>query len=82
MYAIRSYYAEFGGVSNYESGIGDFLEETRQRLAKLKKNPEATEKEIIAAENDLKYLESLHENYYLGMNVFRTAKDGRKKINA
>jgi hypothetical protein len=23
-------------------------------------------------------LDSLHENYYLGMNVFRTAKGGRK----
>ena len=73
---------EFAGVSNYESGIGNFLEETRQRLAELKKNPEATEKEISAAEHDLAYLESLHENYYLGMNVFRTAKDGRRKINA
>ena len=73
---------EFGGVSNYETGVGSFLEETRQRLAKLKKDPEATEKEISDAERDLAYLESLHENYYLGMNVFRTAKGGRNKIKA
>ena len=70
---------EYGGVSNYESGVGNFLEETRQRLATLKKDPNATEKEINQAENDLTYLESLHENYYLGMNVFRTAKGGRNK---
>lgn len=73
---------EFGGVSNYESGIGNFLEETRQKLAKLKKNPNATPKEISEAEKNLAYLESLHENYYLGMNVFRTAKGGRRKISA
>ena len=72
---------EFGGVSNYETGVGTFLEETRQRLAKLKKDPESTEKEISDAERDLTYLESLHENYYLGMNVFRTAKGGRNKIS-
>ena len=71
---------EYAGVSNYESGVGDFLEETRQKLAKLKQNPEATEKEIEDAKNDLTYLESLHENYYLGMNVFRTAKGGRDKV--
>ena len=73
---------EYGGVSNYESGIGNFLEETRTKLAKLKKDPNATRKEIIDAEKNLAYLESLHENYYLGMNVFRTAKGGRRKINA
>jgi colicin import membrane protein len=73
---------EFGGVSSYESGIGNLLEEARQRLAKLSKDPEATEKEIADAKNNLAYLESLHENYYLGMNVFRTAKGGRSKINA
>ena len=72
---------EYGGVSNYESGVGNFLEETRQRLATLKKDPNATEKEINEAENDLTYLESLHENFYLGMNVFRTAKGGRNKSN-
>ena len=71
---------EYAGVSNYESGVGDFLEETRQKLAKLQQNPEATEKEIEDAKNDLTYLESLHENYYLGMNVFRTAKGGRDKV--
>ncbi|QUC64278.1 hypothetical protein NsoK4_07525 [Nitrosopumilus sp. K4] len=73
---------EYGGVSNYEIGVGNFLEETRQKLAKLKKDPEATEKDISDAKHDLEYLESLHENYYLGMNVFRTAKGGRNKINA
>ena len=72
---------EYKGMSNYERGVDDFLDESKERLEKLKNNPESTEKEILNAINDIKYLESLHENFYIGMNVFRTAKDGRKKIS-
>jgi len=71
---------EFGGVSNYERGVDSFLEETRQKLAKLKNDPDATKKEIKDVENEIIYLESLHENFFIGMNVFRTAKGGRAKI--
>ena len=42
----------------------------------------STEKEILATENEITYLESIHENYFIGMNVFRTAKGGRNKISA
>ena len=73
---------EFAGVSNYERGVDSFLEETRQKLAKLKNDPDATEKEIKDIENEITYLESLHENFFIGMNVFRTAKGGRDKIKA
>ena len=73
---------EFGGVSNYERGVDSFLEETRQKLEKLKNNPNATAKEIRETENEITYLESLHENYFIGMNVFRTAKGGRDKIKS
>lgn len=73
---------EFGGVSNYERGVDSFLEETRQKLEKLKNDPNATAKEIRETENEITYLESLHENYFIGMNVFRTAKGGRDRIKA
>jgi colicin import membrane protein len=73
---------EFAGVSNYERGVDSFLEETKQKLENLKNNPDTTEKEIKDVENEIIYLESLHENFYLGMNVFRTAKGGRDKIKA
>lgn len=71
---------EFGGMSNYESGVGTYLEEAKQKLKKLKTNPQANEKDIIATKQEIEYLESLYENYYLGMNVFRTAKGGRNKV--
>ena len=71
---------ELGGLSNYESGVGEFKEETRQRLEQLRNDPNATLQEIQRAEEDLKTLDYLYQNYYIGMNVFRTAKGGRDKL--
>lgn len=71
---------EFGGISNYESGVGKFLEETKQKLKKLKNDPHASKKDIITTQHELEYLESIYENYYIGMNVFRTAQGGRNKL--
>ena len=73
---------EFGGMSNYESGVGKFLEETKQKLKKLKNDPHASKKDIITTQHELEYLESIYENYYIGMNVFRTAHGGRNKLKA
>jgi len=73
---------EFGGISNYERGVDSFLEETRQKLVKLKNDPNVTTKEIKDVEDEIIYLESLRENFFIGMNVFRTAKGGRDKIKA
>ncbi len=71
---------EFEGVSNYERGVDSFLDELKQKLEKLKNIPESSEKEILETENEITYLESLHENFYIGMNVFRTARGGRDKV--
>ena len=73
---------EFAGVSNYEHAVDEFLEESNQILEKLKNDPESTKKQIQNAENDIIYLKSLHENFFIGMNVFRTAKGGREKIKS
>ena len=73
---------EFAGVSNYERGVDSFLEELKQKIKKLKNDPNASEKEIRETEDEIIYLESLHENFYIGMNVFRTAKGGRDKVKA
>ena len=73
---------EYEGLSNYERGVGDFLKEAQQKLESLKNNPETTEKELTDAKEELTYLESLHENFFIGMNVFRTAKGGRNKVKS
>ncbi|MGI0008677.1 MAG: hypothetical protein ACRD92_03555 [Nitrosopumilaceae archaeon] len=72
---------EFGGRSNYESGLDKLFEESKKKLSKLKNDPNSIPEEIIRAEQDLQYLDSLYENYYFGMNVFRTAKGGRSRIH-
>lgn len=71
---------ELGGISNYESGISDLREETEQKLEQLRNDPDATIQEIQRVEEDLKTLDYLYQNYYIGMNVFRTAKGGRDKL--
>jgi len=71
---------EFGGTSDYESGIRNLLEEAKQKLDRLKNDPNAIAYDITQTEQDLKYLVSLHQNFYFGMNVFRTAKGGRGKL--
>ena len=73
---------EFSGVSNYERGVDSFLDEVEQKLEHLKNDPDATEKQIEDAKNEIIYLKSLHENFYIGMNVFRTAKGGRDKVKS
>jgi len=73
---------EFEGKSNYERGVGEILEVAKLKLETLKNYPDASEKEIKDLEDEITYLESLHENYFIGMNVFRTAHGGRSKITA
>ena len=71
---------EFGGTSNYESGIIDLMEKAKQKLARLFNDPEATQQEIELAELDLTKLNYLYDNFHMGMNVFRTAKGGRDTL--
>ena len=71
---------EFSGSTNYESGIQDLIDETKQKLDQLLNDPEANPQEIELVKLALKKLDYLFENYNLGMNVFRTAKGGREKL--
>jgi len=71
---------EFGGTTNYETGVTDLIEEAKQKLNKLLNDPESTQQEIELAKLDLKKLNYLYDNYNLGMNVFRTAKGGRDTL--
>ena len=71
---------EFGGTTNYETGITDMIEKAKLKLDRLLNNPEATQQEIELAELALKKLNYLYDNYNMGMNVFRTAKGGRDTL--
>ena len=72
---------EYHGKSNYETGIQTFKAELQEKLSKLQNDPDASRQQLRQAEEDLKTVDYLFENYHLGMNVFRTAKGGRSKFD-
>ena len=63
--------------SEYEHNVGKLLAEKRARLEELLKEPELRKGEIAMLSAELETLQSLFENYNLGMNVFRRAQGGR-----
>ena len=71
---------EYSGNSNYEEGIKLKREETEQLLAQLRSDTNANPQKLRQAEEDLKTLDYLYQNFHIGMNVFRTAKGGRDKL--
>ncbi|HET9774097.1 MAG: hypothetical protein WCB31_11605 [Nitrososphaeraceae archaeon] len=66
--------------SEYEHNVGKLLSEKRSRLDTLKKNEDQNKYEIQSLVSEIETLESLFENYNLGMNVFRRAKGGRSGL--
>jgi len=66
--------------SEYEHNVGKLLSEKRSRLDTLKKNEDQNKYEIQSLVPEIEALESLFENYNLGMNVFRRAKGGRSSL--
>ena len=71
---------EYAGLSNYELGISTVQEETEEKLAALRNDPNANPMYIEKAEADLQLIENMVNNYSLTTNVFRTAKGGRDKL--
>ncbi len=75
----------YHGESNYEVGLEDLLVQTREKLKKMQSDPSVPKEQLRLAEEDLQTLETLWENYHIGMNVFRNAKgghDGLREIKA
>ena len=63
--------------SEYEQNVGKLLADKKERLEELmKKNPEQNRGEIAMLSTEVETLQSLFENYNLGMNVFRRAQGG------
>jgi colicin import membrane protein len=63
--------------SEYERNVGQLLAEKRAAVEELAKNPEDNRLKIAALKQEIEALESMFENYNLGMNVFRRAQGGR-----
>jgi hypothetical protein len=63
--------------SEYEQNVGKLLAQKRERIDQLSKDPDASPSEIATLSLEVESLQSLYENYNLGMNVFRRAQGGR-----
>lgn len=70
----------FHGESNYEVGLENLLAETREKARKLQSDPNTSQETMQEVAEQLQVLETLWENYHIGMNVFRNAKGGRDGI--
>jgi hypothetical protein len=66
--------------SEYEQDVGKLLAEKKAKLEELMKNPEENRDEIAVLSTEVETLQSLFENYNLGMNVFRRAQGGRSSL--
>ena len=63
--------------SEYEHNVGKLLAEKKAKLDDLMKDPERNKGQIAMLSTEVETLQSLFENYNLGMNVFRRAQGGR-----
>ena len=66
--------------SEYEYNVGKLLAQKKTRLEELMKDPEQNRSEIAMISTEVETLQSLFENYNLGMNVFRRAQGGRSGL--
>jgi colicin import membrane protein len=63
--------------SEYEQNVVKLLAEKTERYDKMKNDPSVSKSELESLLSEIESLESLYENYNLGMNYFRRAKGGR-----
>jgi colicin import membrane protein len=66
--------------SEYEQNVGTLLAEKIEKLEELKRNPEANSNQKQMLITEIETLQSLFENYNLGMNYFRRARGGRSGL--
>ena len=71
---------KFEGYSTYENSLRDLSHEKKKELAELVTDPDATNYDKKIAEQEFNIINSLRENYFSSMDVFRTSKDGRNKL--
>jgi colicin import membrane protein len=67
-------------ASDYEIILVKLLAEKKSRFDELLKDPERNKVEVAMLSTELESLESLIENYNLGMNMFRRAQGGRSAL--
>ena len=66
--------------SEYEYNVSKLLAEKAKRLQDLQNSDKSSNNEKDFLRMEIETLESLYENYNLGLNFFRRAKGGRNGL--
>lgn len=66
--------------SEYEQNVAKLLVEKNEKLHELQKNAASNKEAIERLETELETLESLFDNYNLGLVYFRRARGGRSGL--
>ncbi|MFN2434463.1 MAG: hypothetical protein ABR515_03710 [Nitrososphaeraceae archaeon] len=63
--------------SEYEQNVGKLLAEKIEKYESMKNDPSVSKSQLESLLSEIESLESLYDNYNLGMNYFRRARGGR-----
>jgi len=63
--------------SEYEQNVGKLLAEKIEKYESMKNDPSVSKSQLESLLSEIESLESLYDNYNLGMNYFRRASGGR-----
>jgi colicin import membrane protein len=63
--------------SEYEQNVGKLLAEKIEKYELMKNDPSVSKIQLESLSSEIESLESLYDNYNLGMNYFRRARGGR-----
>ncbi|HET6726898.1 MAG TPA: hypothetical protein VFH19_02605 [Nitrososphaeraceae archaeon] len=63
--------------SEYEQNVGKLLAEKIEKYELMENNPSVSKTQLESLLSEIESLESLYDNYNLGMNYFRRARGGR-----
>jgi archaellum component FlaC len=66
--------------SEYEQNVSKLLAEKKEMLDELKKDAQSNKEKIETVLIEMETLQSLLENYTLGLNYFRRARGGRSGL--
>ncbi len=63
--------------SEYEQNVGKLLAEKIEKYESMKNDPSVSKSQLESLLSEIESLESLYDNYNLGMSYFRRARGGR-----
>jgi colicin import membrane protein len=66
--------------SEYEQNVGKLLSEKIEKYELMKNDANVPKSVLESLQSEIESLESLYDNYNMGMNYFRRAKGGRSGL--